>query len=150
MTTSTAMDIHRILDKLPHRYPFLMIDRVLELQPGAYVKAIKNVSINEPFFPGHFPVRPVMPGVMMIEAMAQAAAVLAFVTKGTAAGDDTVVYLLGIDNARFKRLVEPGDQLVLEAWQDRVKAGIHKYRAKASVDGQLAVECELICTERPA
>jgi len=150
MTTSTAMDIRRILDKLPHRYPFLMIDRVLELQPGAYVKAIKNVTINEPFFPGHFPVRPVMPGVMMIEAMAQAAAVLAFVTKGTAAGDDTVVYLLGIDNARFKRLVEPGDQLVLEAWQDRVKAGVHKYRAKASVDGQLAVECELICTERPA
>ena len=149
-TATTSMDIHRILEKLPHRYPFLMIDRVLDVQPGAYVKAIKNVTINEPFFPGHFPVKPVMPGVMMIEALAQAAAMLAFVTKGTAAGDDTVVYLLGIDNARFKRVVEPGDQLILEAWQDRVRAGIYRYKAKASVGEQMAVECELICTERPA
>jgi 3-hydroxyacyl-[acyl-carrier-protein] dehydratase len=146
--TPAALDIHRILERLPHRYPFLLVDRVLVMEPSRYVKAIKNVTINEPFFVGHFPVRPVMPGVLLIEALAQAAAMLAFVTKGTVAGDDKVVYLVGIDGARFKRPVEPGDQLVLEAWQERVKAGIHKYRTQATVDGQLVVECEIMCTER--
>ena len=145
---STGMDIQGILRTLPHRYPFVLIDRVLQLDRGQYCKAIKNVSINEPFFPGHFPVRPVMPGVLVIEALAQAAAMLAFVTKGTEAGNDKVVYLVGIDGARFKRPVVPGDQLVLEVWQERVKAGIHKYRVKASVDGNTAAECELMCTER--
>ena len=144
----TGIDIHQILQTLPHRYPFLLIDRVLELDKGVYVKALKNVTINEPFFPGHFPARPVMPGVLMIEALAQAAAMLAFVTKGTEAGSSTVVYLVGIDGARFKRPVLPGDQLILEAWVERVKSGIHKYRTKASVDGHTAVECELMCTER--
>jgi 3-hydroxyacyl-[acyl-carrier-protein] dehydratase len=144
----TQLDIQAILATLPHRYPFLLVDRVLQLDVGAYCKAIKNVTINEPFFLGHFPVRPVMPGVLIIESLAQAAAMLAFKTKGTEAGRDKVVYLVGIDGARFKRPVVPGDQLLLEVWQERVKAGIHKYRTCASVDGQMAAECELMCTER--
>lgn len=142
------MDIQQILRKLPHRYPFLLVDRVLEIDSGVYIKAIKNVTINEPFFPGHFPVRPVMPGVLILEALAQAAALLSFESAGAEPGDDTVVYFAGIDNARFKRPVSPGDQLVLEAWVDRVKAGIYRYRSKASVDGQLAAEAELMCTMR--
>ncbi|MBL8288153.1 MAG: 3-hydroxyacyl-ACP dehydratase FabZ [Rubrivivax sp.] len=142
------MDIQAILKTLPHRYPFLLVDRVLQLDPGVYAKALKNVTINEPFFPGHFPVRPVMPGVLVIEALAQAAAMLAFVTKGTEAGGDRVVYLVGVDGARFKRPVVPGDQLILEVWQERVKGGIHKYRTQATVEGQVAAECELMCTER--
>ena len=145
---STAMDIQDILKTLPHRYPFVMIDRVLQLDKALYCKAIKNVTINEPFFNGHFPARPVMPGVLVIEALAQTAAMLAFVTKGTEAGRDKVVYLVGIDAARFKRPVVPGDQLVLEVWQERVKAGIHKYRTQATVDGQVAAECQIMCTER--
>jgi 3-hydroxyacyl-[acyl-carrier-protein] dehydratase len=143
------MDIHRILQKLPHRYPFLLVDRVLELKLGESIKALKNVTINEPFFGGHFPARPVMPGVLMLEALAQTAALLAFETDGTAAGDDKVVYLVGIDNARFKRPVEPGDQLILEAFADRSRAGIHKFRVQASVEGQVAVSAELMCTMRP-
>ena len=109
------MDIHQILKKLPHRYPFLMIDRVLELEKGKRIKALKNVTINEPFFTGHFPHRPVMPGVLMLEAMAQAAALLAFDALNTSPNDETVYYFAGIDGARFKRPVEPGDQLILEA-----------------------------------
>lgn len=145
---NNAMDIQAILRTLPHRYPFLLVDRVLQLDAGVYAKALKNVTINEPFFTGHFPVRPVMPGVLLIEALAQAAAMLAFVTKGTEAGGDKVVYLVGVDGARFKRPVVPGDQLILEVWQERVKGGIHKYRTQATVEGQLAAECELMCTER--
>lgn len=142
------LDIHQVLETLPHRYPFLLVDRVLELDPHKHVKAIKNVTINEQFFVGHFPVRPVMPGVLIIEALAQAAAMLAFVSTGSAAGDDRVVYLAGIDGARFKRPVEPGDQLVLEAWLERMKAGVHRYRTQASVDGQVAAEAVIMCTER--
>jgi len=142
------MDIQEILKTLPHRYPFVLVDRVLQLDKAQYAKAIKNVTINEPFFTGHFPARPVMPGVLVIEALAQAAAMLAFVTKGTEAGNDKVVYLVGIDGARFKRPVVPGDQLVLEVWQERVKGGIHKYRTRATVEGQVAAECEIMCTER--
>ncbi|MBI5717313.1 MAG: 3-hydroxyacyl-ACP dehydratase FabZ [Burkholderiales bacterium] len=142
------MDIQEILKTLPHRFPFVLVDRVLQLDKGQYAKAIKNVSINEPFFQGHFPARPVMPGVLVIEALAQAAAMLAFVTKGTEAGGDKVVYLVGVDGARFKRPVVPGDQLMLEVWQERVKGGIHKYRTRASVEGQLVAECEIMCTER--
>jgi 3-hydroxyacyl-[acyl-carrier-protein] dehydratase len=145
---AVVMDIKAILATLPHRYPFVMVDRVLQLDLGVYCKALKNVTINEPFFQGHFPSQPVMPGVLVVEALAQAAAMLAFRTKGTRAGADKLVYLVGIDGARFKRTVIPGDQLILEVWQDRVKAGIHKYRAKASVEGQVAAECEIICTER--
>ena len=144
----TAMDIHHILKKLPHRYPILLVDRVIELEKGQRIKALKNVTMNEPFFVGHFPHRPVMPGVMMLEALAQAAALLSFESLGEEPGDDTVVYFVGIDGARFKRPVEPGDQLVLEAQIERAKAGIYKYKVRASVDGETAVEAELMCTMR--
>ena len=144
----TTLDIHHILKKLPHRYPFLLIDRVIEIETGKRIKAIKNVTINEPFFSGHFPRRPVMPGVLMIEALAQAAALLSFESLGEQLDDDAVVYFVGIDGARFKRPVEPGDQLVLEAWMERAKAGIYKYKVRASVDGDTAVEAQLMCTVR--
>ena len=142
------LDIQHILRLLPHRYPFILVDRVLELERGKRIKALKNVTINEPFFNGHFPNRPVMPGVLMLEALAQTAALLSFESAGTEPGDDTVVYFVGIDGARFKRPVEPGDQLILEASIDRVKGGIYKYKTRASVAGQTAVEAELMCTIR--
>ncbi len=142
------MDIQHILRKLPHRYPFLLVDRVLELDKGVRIRALKNVTYNEPFFTGHFPARPVMPGVLMLEALAQAAALLSFDALDTEPGDDTVVYFAGIDNARFKRPVGPGDQLILEASIDRHKAGIYRYKARALVDEQVAVEAELMCTMR--
>ncbi|GAB4089829.1 3-hydroxyacyl-ACP dehydratase FabZ [Hydrogenophaga soli] len=142
------MDIHQILKQLPHRYPILLVDRVLEVEKGKRIKALKNVSINEPFFMGHFPHRPVMPGVLMLEALAQAAALLAFDTQGITPDDKTVYYFAGIDGARFKRPVEPGDQLVLEVEILRVKAGIFKFKAQASVDGEVATEAELMCTMR--
>jgi 3-hydroxyacyl-[acyl-carrier-protein] dehydratase len=142
------MDIQHILRKLPHRYPFLLVDRVLEIEKNVRIKALKNVTINEPFFPGHFPARPVMPGVLMLEALAQAAALLSFESLETEPGDDTVVYFVGIDNARFKRPVGPGDQLILEAAIDRAKAGIYRYKTRALVEGQLAVEADLMCTMR--
>ena len=142
------MDIHHILKRLPHRYPILLVDRVLEFEKDVRIKAIKNVTINEPFFNGHFPSRPVMPGVMMLEALAQTAALLSFESAGTELQDDTVVYFVGIDGARFKRVVEPGDQLVLEARIERARAGIYKYKVQASVEGELAVEAELMCTMR--
>jgi len=146
--TSPVLDIHKILKKLPHRYPFLLVDRVIEIEKNVRIKALKNVTINEPFFMGHFPARPVMPGVMMLEALAQTAALLSFESMGTEPGEDTVVYFVGIDGARFKRPVEPGDQLILEASIDRAKGGIYKYKVRASVDGQTAVEAELMCTMR--
>jgi 3-hydroxyacyl-[acyl-carrier-protein] dehydratase len=142
------MDIQRILRKLPHRYPFLLVDRVLELEKGARIKALKNVTINEPFFVGHFPARPVMPGVLMLEALAQAAAILSFESADAEPGDDTVVYFAGIDNARFKRPVGPGDQLVLEAAIERQKAGVFRYKTLATVDGLLVCEADLMCTMR--
>ena len=142
------MDIHKILEKLPHRYPFLLVDRVLEIDDNVQIKAMKNVSINGPFFQGHFPKRPVMPGVLMLEALAQAAALLVFSSQGTTVDDDSVVYFVGIDGARFKRPVEPGDQLLLDVKVDRVKAGIYKFNAQAFVDGELAVEAQLMCTKR--
>ena len=142
------MDINHILKKLPHRYPILLVDRVLELEKNVRIKALKNVTINEPFFMGHFPHRPVMPGVLMLEALAQTAALLSFESMGEEPGEDTVVYFVGIDGARFKRVVEPGDQLILEATLERAKAGIYKYRTRATVDGETAVEAELMCTMR--
>jgi 3-hydroxyacyl-[acyl-carrier-protein] dehydratase len=142
------MDIHHILKRLPHRYPFLLVDRVLEIEEGVRIKALKNVSINEPFFGGHFPGRPVMPGVLMLEALAQAAALLAFKSMADGLGEDSVYYFVGIDGARFKRPVEPGDQLVLEVELMRAKSRIFKFKASASVDGQLACEAELMCTMR--
>ncbi len=145
-TLAPVMDIHQILKQLPHRYPILLVDRVLELEKGVSIKAIKNVSINEPFFLGHFPHRPVMPGVLMLEALAQAAALLSFATLDVTPDDQTVYYFAGIDGARFKRPVEPGDQLTLQAQLDRMKAGIFKFKAQALVGTELAVEAELMCT----
>ncbi len=143
-----TMDIHQILRKLPHRYPFLLVDRVLEIEKGKRIVALKNVTINEPFFTGHFPHRPVMPGVLMIEALAQAAALLAFETLGTTLDDNTVYYFVGIDGARFKRPVEPGDQLILDVTLDRMRSGIFKFKARGLVGEELAVEAELMCTMR--
>ena len=142
------MDIHEILNKLPHRYPFLLVDRVLELEKGKRILALKNVTINEPFFGGHFPHRPVMPGVLMLEAMAQVAALLAFDTLGVVPDDKTVYYFAGIDGARFKRPVEPGDQLLMEVSLDRMKSGIFKFKGTATVEGKTACEAELMCTMR--
>ena len=145
---STTMDIHRILSRLPHRYPFLLVDRVLEFEAHRRIKALKNVTINEPFFGGHFPNRPVMPGVLTLEALAQTAALLAFESLGESLTPQDVVYFVGIDGARFKRPVEPGDQLILEAEIDRMKAGIYKFKVRASVDGESVVEAEVMCTLR--
>jgi 3-hydroxyacyl-[acyl-carrier-protein] dehydratase len=142
------MDIHQILRQLPHRYPILLVDRVLEIEKGKKIRALKNISINEPFFTGHFPHRPVMPGVLMLEALAQAAALLAFDTLGVTPDDKTVYYFAGIDGARFKRPVEPGDQLMLEVELLRMKAGIFKFGARALVEGEVATEAELMCTMR--
>lgn len=142
------MNIYQILKQLPHRYPFLLVDRVLAIEKGKSIKALKNVSINEPFFEGHFPHRPVMPGVLMLEALAQAAALLAFDALGTSPSDEMVYYFAGIDGARFKRPVEPGDQLILEVELLRMKAGIFKFKARALVADELAVEAELTCAMR--
>jgi 3-hydroxyacyl-[acyl-carrier-protein] dehydratase len=143
-----TLDIHRILKLLPHRYPFLLVDKVLEVEPSTRILALKNVTINEPFFQGHFPNRPVMPGVLMLEALAQAAGLLAFSSAGVERDENTVYYFVGIDGARFKRVVEPGDQLLLEVQQLRSKGGIVKFAAKARVGDELAVEAELMCTMR--
>lgn len=149
MTTETiTMDIHEILKRLPHRYPILLVDRVVELVKGERIRAIKNVSINEPFFLGHFPHRPVMPGVLILEALAQAATLLALRSMDMVLDENSVVYFAGIDGARFKRPVEPGDQLILEVTLGRSKAGIYKFSAKALVGDQVAAEAELMCTMR--
>ena len=142
------MDIHQILKQLPHRYPFLLVDRVLELEPGKRIKALKNVTMNEPFFEGHFPHRPVMPGVLMLEAMAQAAALLAFEVVGSVPDEKSVYYFAGIDAARFKRPVEPGDQLIMDVTLERMKAGIFKFKGVCTVDGKMVCEAKLMCTMR--
>lgn len=142
------MDIHQILKLLPHRYPILLVDRVLEIEPGKSIKALKNVTINEPFFMGHFPKHPVMPGVLMIEAMAQAAALLSFSTLGVTPDDKTVYYFAGIDGARFKRPVGPGDQMIMDVSLIRMKAGIFKYKGVTRVGDNIACEAELMCTMR--
>lgn len=145
---STQMDIHEILEYLPHRYPFLLIDRVLSCEPGKEIVALKNVSINEPFFVGHFPHHPVMPGVLVIEAMAQAAAILSFKTLGTKPDNKSVYYFAGIDGARFKKPVSAGDQLILKVSVLRTMRGVWKFAAAAEVDGQLVAEAEVMCTIR--
>jgi 3-hydroxyacyl-[acyl-carrier-protein] dehydratase len=142
------MDIHRILELLPHRYPFLLVDRVLSIVPNERIVALKNITINEPYFTGHFPHRPVMPGVLMLEALAQTAALLTFESQGTQIDDKSVYYFVGIDKARFKRPVEPGDQLILEASFQRVKSGIYKYDVLAKVGDEVAAQAELMCTMR--
>jgi 3-hydroxyacyl-[acyl-carrier-protein] dehydratase len=142
------LDIHEIVKRLPHRYPFLLVDRVTALEKSKSIVALKNVTINEPFFVGHFPHRPVMPGVLILEALAQAAAILGFETLGVMPDDNTVVYFVGIDGARFKRPVEPGDQLTLHAEILRNRSGIFKFATRALVGDEVAVEAELMCTMR--
>lgn len=143
-----SLDINQIKLYLPHRYPLLLVDRVLNWESGKSIDAIKNVTINEEFFNGHFPNKPVMPGVMTIEALAQTSALLAFLTMGQKPDENAVVYFLGIDKARFKRPVEPGDQLRMHVDILRHSRGIWKFQASATVDDQLAVEAELMCTMR--
>jgi 3-hydroxyacyl-[acyl-carrier-protein] dehydratase len=142
------MDIVEIMRHLPHRYPFLLVDRVREIVKGERITAVKNVSMNEPFFPGHFPHHPVMPGVLIIEAMAQAAGILALLSAGHKPDDNSVIYFVGIDNARFKKPVTPGDQLVIDARLTKSARGIWKFSVQATVDGQLASEADLMCTIR--
>jgi len=143
-----TIDIHEILKRLPHRYPFLLVDRVVELERGKFLRALKNVTMNEPFFVGHFPHRPVMPGVMILEALAQAAAILAFDNIDVRPDNNTVFYFAGIDRARFKRPVEPGDQLMLHVTLDRIKSGIVKFTTDARVGDSVVAEAELMCTMR--
>jgi 3-hydroxyacyl-[acyl-carrier-protein] dehydratase len=145
---TTTLDIRAILEHLPHRYPFLLVDRVVELEPGKRIVAIKNVSINEPHFTGHFPHVPVMPGVLIIEALAQAAGILSFQTMGRKSDANSVYYFVGIDGARFRRPVGPGDQLRLEVDIVRVSRAIGKYAARALVDGAVVAEAELMCALR--
>ncbi len=143
-TEKINFDIHKILTLLPHRYPILLVDRVLELEPHKRIKALKNVSINEPYFAGHFPQRPVMPGVLILESLAQTAALLTFAEESHES--DMLYYFVGIDGARFKRVVEPGDQLILNVTFERYLRGIWKFHARAEVEGALAAEAELMCT----
>ncbi|MDA0238021.1 MAG: 3-hydroxyacyl-ACP dehydratase FabZ [Proteobacteria bacterium] len=142
------MDINEIMKVLPHRYPFLLIDRVISFEPHQSLVAIKNITNNEPFFQGHFPGHLVMPGVLIIEAMAQTTALLAFRSSGTTKPENHVVYLVGIDKARFKKPVVPGDQLVIKAEIVRNLKGIWKFSVRAEVDGKLASEAVLMCTHR--
>ncbi|MGB5706045.1 MAG: 3-hydroxyacyl-ACP dehydratase FabZ [Arenicellales bacterium] len=148
MKESNHVDIHHIMEILPHRYPFLLIDRVVEYQLGDSLQAIKNVTVNEPFFQGHFPGRPVFPGVLILEAIAQASAILASKSLDEDPGDNVIFLFAGIDNARFKRPVEPGDQLVLDVRQTHYKRKIWKYSGQASVDGTLAASADIIFTYR--
>lgn len=142
------MDINEISEYLPHRYPFLLVDRVLELEPGSFIRGFKNVTINEPFFNGHFPGNPVMPGVLMVEAMAQLAGILAFKTKGRKPSDGSIYYLGGADSARFKRPVVPGDRLEMEARIIADRSRVMKFACTAYVDGQTACSAEIICVEK--
>jgi 3-hydroxyacyl-[acyl-carrier-protein] dehydratase len=140
------MDIHEVLEHLPQRFPMLMIDRVTEVEPGKRIVALKNVSANEPFFPGHFPHRPIMPGVLILEAMAQAAGILVFRTRGTKPDDKSVYYYVGIDNARFKKPVVPGDQLEIEVIFERELRSIAKFSCKARVGGTTVAEATILCS----
>ena len=142
------MDIHAILEHLPHRYPFLLVDRVLAIEPGKTIHAYKNVTMNEPFFVGHFPHHPVMPGVLIMEALAQAAGILSFKSMGEKPSPDTVFYFAGIDEARFKKPVMPGDQLHLHVEIEREMRGIWKFKTEARVDGQIAASARLMCAKR--
>ena len=143
------MNIQEILEYLPHRYPFLLIDRVIECELGKRIRALKNVSVNEPYFNGHFPYYKVMPGVLVVEAMAQAAAILSFRTMGIKPDDKSVYYFAGIDRARFKKPVMPGDQLILDVSIERTVRNVVKYAGKAYVGETLVAEAELLCTLRP-
>ncbi|MDR4516822.1 MAG: 3-hydroxyacyl-ACP dehydratase FabZ [Nitrosomonas sp.] len=144
----STMDIHEILKYLPHRYPLLLVDKVISIEAEKNIVALKNVSINEPFFQGHFPHHPVMPGVLIVEALAQAAALLTLKTEGNTNKEDSVYYFVGIDGVRFKKPVMPGDQLILKVSIDRQIKGLWKYSARAEVDDQLVTEAKLMCTSR--
>ncbi len=153
--SSEKLDIEAIMRQLPHRYPFLLVDRVMECEAGKHVLALKNVTYNEPFFTGHFPHRPVMPGVLIIEALAQAAGVLAFKTAKVVPDDDTRFYFVAIDNARFRKPVEPGDQLILKVHFKRAFKGIWKFEGVAEVDGKVVASADMMVapevkTERAA
>ena len=145
MSNAVSIDINKILKLLPHRYPFLLVDRVLEITPRVSITALKNVTMNEPFFQGHFPDFPVMPGVLIIEALAQTAALLTF---SEAKAENAVYYFAGIDGARFKKPVLPGDQLIMTAILEREKAGIYKFQVKATVNDELAAEANITCAFR--
>ena len=147
-TAEVSIDIAEILERIPHRYPFLLVDRAEEYRPNESIVGIKCVTINEPFFQGHFPGKPVMPGVLMLEALAQACALLSFETEGIALDDESVFYFVGIDGARFKRPVEPGDQLILHSALERARGGIYKFNCHADVDGDVAAEAQIMCTMR--
>lgn len=142
------MDIQDILDYLPHRYPFLLIDRVLEIDPGKSIHAYKNVTINEPFFVGHFPHYPVMPGVLIMEALAQASGILSFKSEGKKPTESDVFYFAGIDEARFKKPVVPGDQLHLHSTLERQMRGVWKFAVEARVDGQIVASAKIMCAQR--
>ncbi len=142
------MDIHEILEHLPHRYPFLLVDRVVDYKAGEYLIGVKNVSFNEPFFTGHFPQRPVFPGVLIMEALAQATGLLAFKTQGKKPDGSSLYYFAGIDNCRFKQPVEPGDQLFLEVKLVTTKRNIWKFSAEAKVDGKVVASADLMCAEQ--
>lgn len=148
MTAPTSLDIHKIMKLLPHRYPILLVDRVLSIEPNVKITALKNVSINEPYFVGHFPHHPVMPGVLILEALAQTAALLTFSNQGEEDVKNSLYYFVGIDGARFKKPVGPGDQMIMEVRLERSVRGIYKFNAQAFVDGQLVTEADLMCTVR--
>jgi len=151
MTTTTQIDIGEILKLLPHRYPFLLVDRVLSINEDmTQLTAIKNVTVNEPFFPGHFPGMPTMPGVLQLEALAQASGLLAIRKSGLRAGDGLILYFAGIDNCRFKRPVTPGDQLLFDVQLEKQKRDFWRFRTRATVDGELASEAEILCVLRKA
>jgi len=143
-----TMDIHKVLSLLPHRYPFLLVDKVLEFEPDKRLLGLKNVTFNEPQFAGHFPIRPVMPGVLIVEAMAQATGLLAMASRPEEVGEKSLYYFVGIDKARFKRPVEPGDQLFLEVNVLHVKRGIWKFAGEARVDDKVVASAEIMCTAR--
>ena len=143
-----AMDISKVLSLLPHRYPFLLVDRVMEYEKDTRLLALKNVTYNEPFFNGHFPIQPVMPGVLIVEAMAQATGLLAMESNPETVNETTIYLFVGIDKARFKQQVEPGDQLIIEVLQNKMKRGIGFFTCKSSVDGRTVATAEIMCTAR--
>ena len=143
--TNIALNIQQIMKQLPHRYPFLLVDRVIDCVPGESLTALKNVTVNEPFFSGHFPIRPVMPGVLIIEALAQATGLLAFATQEGTPDKDAIYYFVGIDKARFKRPVEPGDQLILKVKLLRRVKILWKFEVQAEVDGKIVAKAEIMC-----
>ncbi len=145
-----TMDIHQVMAHLPHRYPFLLVDRVIECVAGETLTALKNVTINEPFFPGHFPIKPVMPGVLVLEALAQATGILTAKSMSEAPTGETLYYLVGIDNARFKKTVEAGDQLLLTTNLVRNKRSIWKFETKAVVDGSIVASADILCSVQSA